>query len=228
MDFSGLGIPDPETGFHKMSLAICHLTKYVVGVPTDHEDAETAIRTLEAMMEVVDVEAVWVDGGGAYVSEEFAAFCDRNGITLVICAPYSPQAKGAIERVHRVIRKLLATALLDGADIKEGYTLPGRLFYKILQQYNRRFHSSIGTTPFTAMRGRIPGSVRPFSSDQYKRLVEQLKANVIRMGARFRKDATVKVPVLQPSKCVFHPDSACCVIKFYVPGRPAYVSFTAL
>ncbi|XP_019465092.1 PREDICTED: uncharacterized protein LOC109363293 [Lupinus angustifolius] len=43
------------------------------------------------------------DGGGEYVSHEFKNFCELEGITHEITAPYTPQHNGAAERVNRTL-----------------------------------------------------------------------------------------------------------------------------
>ena len=47
------------------------------------------------------------DNGGEFVSHAFTQFCSSLGITHKLTTPYHPQANGAAERVHRIIKSAL-------------------------------------------------------------------------------------------------------------------------
>lgn len=43
------------------------------------------------------------DRGGEFISNEFSAFCESNGITRYLTAPYTPQQNGVVERRNRTL-----------------------------------------------------------------------------------------------------------------------------
>ncbi|PNX94022.1 equilibrative nucleoside transporter 3-like protein [Trifolium pratense] len=51
------------------------------------------------------------DGGGEYMSHEFAKFCDSEGIVHDIVPPYIPQQNGTAERKNRIIMNMVRCML---------------------------------------------------------------------------------------------------------------------
>lgn len=44
------------------------------------------------------IKTLRTDRGGEFVSNEFRNFCESNGITRHLTAPYTPQQNGVVER----------------------------------------------------------------------------------------------------------------------------------
>jgi transposase InsO family protein len=55
-------------------------------------------------------------GGGEYVSNEFAKFCEQEGIVHEVIAPYTPQHNGIAERKNRSIMNM-ARSMLKGKEM---------------------------------------------------------------------------------------------------------------
>lgn len=57
------------------------------------------------------VKILRTDGGGEYVSDQFQAFCDKEGIVHEITPPYTPQHNGTAERRNRTIMNMVRCML---------------------------------------------------------------------------------------------------------------------
>ena len=51
------------------------------------------------------------DRGEEFVSHEFNTFCEENGITRHLTAPYSPQQNGVVERRNRTLMEMTMSVL---------------------------------------------------------------------------------------------------------------------
>ena len=88
-----------------------------------------------------------VDNGSAYRSQSLQGICARLEIRLIYCRPYEPEAKGKLERWHRVVRQQILSEL----DIRECASLAdlnALLWAWVEGVYHRRVHSRLnGLTP---------------------------------------------------------------------------------
>jgi putative transposase len=87
-----------------------------------------------------------VDNGSAYRSASLQKICALLDIRLIYCKPYSPEAKGKLERWHRTLRSQFLSEInpsnLDLGELNAG------LWAWIEQLYHRTAHSGIdGQTP---------------------------------------------------------------------------------
>ena len=57
------------------------------------------------------VKTLRTDGGGEYTSNEFGAYCEKEGITHEITPPYTPQLNGVVERRNRIILNMARSML---------------------------------------------------------------------------------------------------------------------
>lgn len=124
------------------------------------EPAETELRlerTLRAALEARGVpEALYVDNGSPFASEQLARACAVLGIRLTHSKPGRPQGRGKIERFFRTLREQF---LIEAAR-REELSLPelNRLLRAWLERsYHRRPHSETGEAPamrFAAARPR--------------------------------------------------------------------------
>ncbi len=88
-----------------------------------------------------------VDQGAAYRSHTLQGICARLGIHLVYCRPYTPEAKGKIERYHRTLRSAFLDEL-DERHIANLDDLNARLWAWLEQVYHRTPHGGLdGATP---------------------------------------------------------------------------------
>lgn len=92
-------------------------------------------------------KSIYTDNGKIFVSNHFKIICGELGIHLIHHQPYSPQAKGKIERFfHRVQQEFILEA--EGVNIDSVEHL-NSLFQSWLEvNYHRTEHNSTGMTPF--------------------------------------------------------------------------------
>lgn len=57
------------------------------------------------------IKTLKIDGGGEYVSNEFQAFCNSEGIVHEITPPYTPQHNGTVEKRNRTIMNMVRSML---------------------------------------------------------------------------------------------------------------------
>ncbi|CAJ2677087.1 unnamed protein product [Trifolium pratense] len=115
------------------------------------------------------------DGGGEYVSHEFAKFCDNEGIVHDIVPPYTPQQNGTAERKNRTIMDMVRCML-------KGKHLPKELWgeavstatYTLNRCPTKRLK---GITPEECWSGHKPNvnHMRVFGSLVFKHTPDQLR-----------------------------------------------------
>lgn len=64
----------------------------------------------------LEIKTLHTDRGGEFTSQSFGKFCDENGITRHLTAPYSPQQNGDVERRNRTVMEM-ARSLLKGENV---------------------------------------------------------------------------------------------------------------
>lgn len=100
-------------------------------------------------------QRLFFDNGGEFRNKWMGRACAVLGIKLIFTAPYSPEAKGKIERFNRTIDSFLAEAALKNTENLAEYN---KLFNVWLAEcYHNREHSGINATPETAYKSsKIP------------------------------------------------------------------------
>lgn len=94
------------------------------------------------------------DRGGEFVSNEFQFYCESNGITRQLTAPYSPQQNGVVERRNRTLLNMTRSILkhmnlpnyLWGEAIRHATYIINRVATRVL----------VLQTPYKAYKGRKP------------------------------------------------------------------------
>jgi len=95
-------------------------------------------------------QRLFFDNGKQFRNKWMERACAILGIKLIFTAPYSPEAKGKIERFNRTL-----DSFLDEADLKHSQGLSdfNALFKVWLAEcYHNKEHSGISTTPETAYK----------------------------------------------------------------------------
>jgi transposase InsO family protein len=95
-------------------------------------------------------QRLFFDNGKQFRNKWMERACAILGIKLIFTAPYSPEAKGKIERFNRTL-----DSFLDEADLKQSQGLSeyNDLFKVWLAEcYHNKEHSGINTTPETAYK----------------------------------------------------------------------------
>jgi putative transposase len=89
-------------------------------------------------------EAILVDRGSAFVSQQLLRACAVLGVKLVHASPRAATTKGKIERFFRTVRDQFLVEIDDGVELSE----LNRLFSAWLEVvYHRRVHSETEQTP---------------------------------------------------------------------------------
>ncbi|GAU22886.1 hypothetical protein TSUD_376970 [Trifolium subterraneum] len=121
------------------------------------------------------IKKLRTDGGGEYVSNEFAKFCEQEGIIHEITAPYTPQHNGIAERKNRSIMNMARSML-------KGKGMPNRFWaeaaatsvYIINRCPTKKL---LDKTPYEAWTGAKPsvGHFKVFGSLCFRHVPEQLR-----------------------------------------------------
>ena len=127
-----------------------------------------------------------VDNGAAYRAATLQGICARLGIVLIHCRPYSPTAKGKLERWHRTLREQFLSEL-DERHIGDLADLNARLWAWVEEVYHRTPHAGLGgLTPLARYQQDLP-KIRSLGAR-----AAQLDAIFLHRISRFvRKDGTV-------------------------------------
>ena len=94
------------------------------------------------------------DRGGEFVSNEFQSYCETNGISRQLTAPYSPQQNGVVERRNRTLLGMTRSILkhmdlpnyLWGEAVRHATYIINRVATRVL----------VNVTPYEAYKGRKP------------------------------------------------------------------------
>lgn len=81
-----------------------------------------------------------VDNGAAYRSGSLRKICSTLGMHLIRCRPYTPEAKGKLERYHRSLRRMFLTELNGPLDLGE---LNAAWWAWLEEIYHRRPHAGL-------------------------------------------------------------------------------------
>ena len=110
----------------------------------------------------VSIGMIRTNRGGEFVSNEFQSYCETNGITRQLTAPYSPQQNGVVERRNRTLLGMTRSILnhmhlpnyLWGEAVRHVTYIINRVATRVL----------LLQTPYEAYKGRKPnlGHIRVF------------------------------------------------------------------
>ncbi|KAD4584610.1 hypothetical protein E3N88_22211 [Mikania micrantha] len=100
------------------------------------------------------IRVLRTDRGGEFTSREFSLFCEQEGITRQLTAPYSPQQNGIVERRNRTVMNATRSMLnamkmpqyLWAEAVRHSVYVLNRLPTKFLNDQ----------TPYEALKGRKP------------------------------------------------------------------------
>jgi transposase InsO family protein len=87
-----------------------------------------------------------IDNGAAYRAVSFQGICARLSVPLVYCRPYEPEAKGKLERWHRVVRQQFLSELTS-QHLQDLNSLNIAIWAWVEKVYHTREHSVLKCTP---------------------------------------------------------------------------------
>ena len=103
----------------------------------------TSATIISKLFEIFSVhglpETLTSDNGGQFTSNEMESFLKINGITHARTTPLWPQANGQVERINRVIKKAIQTAINEGRNWKHELDT-------FLLTYRNTLHCTTGET----------------------------------------------------------------------------------
>jgi transposase InsO family protein len=109
------------------------------------ENTDTLIRALKSALYKRGIpEAMYVDNGSIYTSQEITQICTRLGCLLCHAPVRDGAAKGKVERFFRTVRMSFLSRALDLSSVE---SLNRAFTAWVEDEYNAKEHSSIGMRP---------------------------------------------------------------------------------
>jgi putative transposase len=105
--------------------------------------------------------AIYADQGAVFRAQQLDATCATLGIQRILAKPYSPQAKGKIERFFGFVRSNFLPELALAASIHTLDDLNLSLLAWLEVVYHRKLHTEIGQSPLDRFRQDEAPTVRP-------------------------------------------------------------------
>jgi len=171
--------PPPETVFHTIGIdfqgpfastypgqnkyifvAVDHLSRFTIAVPTKSNDHKAAIQALlKHVFFIHSPPAVILsDKGSCFTCAEFRKFCDDNNVKFKTTSSYMPNTNGICERKNGSIKSILAKHVAKNHKDWDAH-LPSTIY-----ALNIAKHKVTKEIPFYLVFGRNPHSV-PFQND---------------------------------------------------------------
>ena len=155
------------------------MSKYVVAVPTERQDADTVARAFVERIVLVygTPQVVQTDQGSNFMSEVFRNTCSLLKFRKIQSTAFHTESQGSIERSHRVLAEYLRH-YVSGDQTNWDAWVPFATYV-----YNTTQHSATGYTPFELMFGRpstLPSAVKgpPEPRYNYDDYVSELKSRL--------------------------------------------------
>lgn len=149
-------------------------------------------------------EVLYVDNGKVYSAHQINAICAELGIRKITCKPYSPEAKGKIERFFGTVRSDFLTELqLEKVATLE--QLNSKFWAWLEVEYHEKRHSSTDDSPNSLWRNQVNPYLKKIDEKQLQAIFlwrEKRKVNKLGLitvaGIQFElssflKDQTVEV-----------------------------------
>jgi transposase InsO family protein len=139
-------------------------SRFVVALEAMHSERETDMLGLlcRAVRRHGLPDALYLDNGSTYSGDTLRIGCERLGITLIHARPYSPEARGKMERFWRTLRE----GLLDHmGSISSLHDVNVRLWPSSTSTTTRR-HTRVYSAAHLPLLGTVPSipstrSMRP-------------------------------------------------------------------
>ena len=105
--------------------------------------------------------AIYVDQGPSFRAEQLDVACASLGIQRILAKPYSPQAKGKIERFFGFVRSDFLPELALAASIRTLDDLNLSFLAWLEVVYHRKVHTETGQSPLDRVHADETPAVRP-------------------------------------------------------------------
>nr|GEY00760.1 retrovirus-related Pol polyprotein from transposon TNT 1-94 [Tanacetum cinerariifolium] len=104
-----------------------------------------------------DLKVLRTDRGGKFISKEFAALCDEEGIKRELTAPYTPEKNGVAERKNRTVVEM-ARSMLKSKELPDNFWAEGVAAVVYLLNISPT-KSVWNMTPYKAWYGNKPSGI---------------------------------------------------------------------
>jgi hypothetical protein len=169
--------------------AIDYYSKWPEAAACGTVTSATLIQFLTALFDRFGlVDEVVTDNGPQMTSLEFRKFLADNGIRHSTAAFYAPQSNAEIERMNRVLKEGIATAMADGQPFLTGLR-------HTLAAYRSTSHAVTGVSPASLMlRFQFKTPLTALQAKQPKSSSSKLStaASVIKRRVEFKQEAMAK------------------------------------
>jgi hypothetical protein len=105
--------------------------------------------------------AIYADQGQVFRADQLNAACATLGIQRILARPYSPQAKGKIERFFGFVQSDFLPELAVSPSVQTLLDLNESLLAWLEVVYHRKVHAETGQSPLDRFRHDPAPSVRP-------------------------------------------------------------------
>lgn len=161
-------------------------SRFVVALEAMHNEREIDMLGLlcRAVRRYGLPEALYLDNGSTYSGDSLRLGCERLGVTLIHARPYSPEARGKMERFWRTLRE----AVLDHmGSLTSLHDVNVRLWAFLDQHYHQ--------APHAGLLGRTPDSTWNDANHRVDDLDEaRLRtALTVHERRRVRRDTTISI-----------------------------------
>ena len=140
-----------QDGYRYILTIIDHFSRYLKVFPLKSKQASGIVSKLDSYVaDLGTPEAILLDNALEFTGSELRNWADRMGSVLLYTTPYHPESNGAIERMHRTLKGVLA-------QLCNGY--PSRwpkLLNACQTRMNAAIHTATGVSPFAAFHNRQP------------------------------------------------------------------------
>jgi transposase InsO family protein len=155
------------------------LSRYVVAIPLEKQDAETIARAFVEKIVLLygTPQILQTDQGANFMSEMFRNTCNLLKIKKIQSTAFHPESQGGIERSHRVLAEYLRHYVSEDQTDWDLW-IPFATYV-----YNTTRHSATSYTPFELLFGRpstLPFALKrpPEPSYNYDDYVSELKGRL--------------------------------------------------
>lgn len=162
-------------------------SRYSIALEARNQERELDMLEVfgESLLKHPPPKILYLDNGACYRGEILDLLCQRLGIRLVHATPYSPEARGKMERFWRTLRQRCTDHLSGDPSLHD---INQAIWAWTDAEYLRRPHAGLlGNTPRDVYMGRLPKERRPLKP------LELAKALEFEQTRRVKNDATFSV-----------------------------------
>lgn len=164
-------------------------SRYCVALMPLHQEREQDMLEVfcGALLSYPAPRVLYLDNGACYRGERLALLCQRLGIRLVHAKPYSPEARGKMERFWRTMRQRCTDHLAPSSTIHQ----TGQALWAWLDaDYHRRPHGGLlGETPRRRYLDGLAAQDVPLTAKELAVALENEQKRLIKKNATFDVNA---------------------------------------